>query len=401
MARRIMHVDMDAFFASVEVLDDPSLAGKPVIVGGRERGVVSAASYEARKYGVHSAMPTATAKRLCPNGVFVKPRGHRYGELSNIVMETLSDFSPILEKASVDEAYLDVSGTETLFGPPAVLAKKVKDAVREATRGLTCSLGIAPVKFLAKIASDVNKPDGVFIIEAREVAGFLKTLPVGDIPGVGKHGKGALAKLGIVMAADITRYPEEFWLERFGKWGGVLYDRAQGLDPRGVTTYRAPKSEGAETTFAKDIWDKNELRRILWGLCERVGRRLRRDGNLGRTVTLKLKDVDFRNITRSRTLDEPVNTDERIFETAADLLDKERLTKKIRLIGVSVSNFQRTPYQLKLDLRGEGEKSRRFEVIDKTVDAIREKYGREGLVRGRSLEDDGESAESRKGEDED
>ncbi|TVM15215.1 DNA polymerase IV [Oceanidesulfovibrio indonesiensis] len=380
-----MHVDMDAFFASVEVLDDPSLAGKPVIVGGRERGVVSAASYEARKYGVHSAMPSATARRLCPHGVFVKPRGHRYGELSDIVMQTLANFSPILEKASVDEAYLDVSGTEKLFGPPAELARKVKEAVREATGGLTCSLGIAPIKFLAKIASDVNKPDGVFIIEAHEVAGFLKTLPIGDIPGVGKRGRDALAKIGVITAGDVTRYSEEFWITRFGKWGSVLYDRAQGLDPRGVTTYRAPKSEGAETTFAKDIWDKAELKRILWGLCENVGRRLRRDNNLGRTVTLKLKDVDFRNITRSRTLDEPINTDERIYKTAADLLDKERLTKKIRLIGVTVSNFQQTSYQLKLDLDGEREKSRRYEVIDKTVDEIRAKYGREGLVRGRSL----------------
>ncbi|MFW5735553.1 MAG: DNA polymerase Y family protein, partial [Oceanidesulfovibrio sp.] len=248
-----------------------------------------------------------------------------------------------------------------------------------------CSLGIAPIKFLAKIASDVNKPDGVFIIEAHEVAGILKTLPVGDIPGVGKRGKDALAKLGVTTAGDVARFSEEFWLNRFGKWGGVLYDRARGLDPRGVTTYRAPKSEGAETTFARDIWDKEELKRILWGLCEKVGRRLRRDGNLGRTVTLKLKDVDFRNINRSRTLDEPINTDERIYETAEDLLDKERLTKKIRLIGVTVSNFQRTSYQLKLDLGGEGEKSRRYEVLDKTVDAIREKYGQEGMVRGRSL----------------
>ncbi len=380
-----MHVDMDAFFASVEVLDDPALAGKPVIVGGRERGVVSAASYEARRYGVHSAMPSATARRLCPHGIFVRPRGHRYGELSNIVMETLANFSPILEKASVDEAYLDVSGTEMLFGSPAELARKVKDAVREATGGLTCSLGIAPIKFLAKIASDVNKPDGVFIIEAHEVAGFLKTLPIGDIPGVGKRGKDALTKLGVTTAGDVARYSEEFWIKRFGKWGGVLYDRARGLDPRGVTTHRAPKSEGAETTFAKDIWDKDELKRILWGQCENVGRRLRRDNNLGRTVTLKLKDVDFRNITRSRTLDEPINTDERIFETAAELLDNERLIKKIRLIGVTVSNFQRTSYQLKLDLGGESEKSRRYEKIDKTVDAIREKYGREGLVRGRSL----------------
>lgn len=381
-----MHVDMDAFFASVEVLDDPALAGKPVIVGGRERGVVSAASYEARKYGVHSAMPSATARRLCPHGIFVKPRGNRYGELSDIVMETLANFSPILEKASVDEAYLDVSGTESLFGSPAELARKVKDAVREATGGLTCSLGIAPIKFLAKIASDVNKPDGVFIIEAHEVAGFLKTLPIGDIPGVGKRGKDALAKLGVTTAGDVARYSEEFWLNRFGKWGGVLYDRARGLDPRGVTTHRAPKSEGAETTFAKDIWDKGELKRILWGLCENVGRRLRRDNNLGRTVTLKLKDVDFRNITRSRTLDEPINTDERIFETAAELLDNERLIKKIRLIGVTVSNFQRTSYQLKLDLGGEAEKFRRYEKIDKAVDAIREKYGREGLVRGHTLE---------------
>jgi len=377
--RLILHVDMDAFFASVEQLDAPELRGKPVIVGGRERGVVSACSYEARKFGVHSAMPTAQARRLCPRGVFVQVRGERYGEVSRQVMEVLQQFSPLVEQASVDEAYLDVSGSERLFGPPEELGARLKGAVREAT-GLVCSVGVAPVKFLAKIASDYDKPDGLYVIHPGEVAAFLQQLPVGKIPGVGGSSLARLQELGIRTAGDVLRYPEGFWERRFGRFGQALFARASGVDPRPVVPEYEAKSEGAENTFAADTDDREELERWLLDQAERVGRRLRRDGHKGRTVTLKVKFNDFRSITRSKTLPEPTSSTRRIFETAAGLLAKEPLPRRVRLIGLSVSNFGSRPVQLSLF---GAEDDSRDEPLDQTLDAIRDRFGKDALVRGR------------------
>lgn len=377
--RRILHVDMDAFFASVEQLDNPELRGKPVVVGGETRGVVSACSYEARKYGIHSAMPSAQARRLCPHAVFMPVRGHRYSEISRQVMDVLQRFSPLVEQASVDEAYLDVSGSERLFGPPEELGTALKAAVREAT-GLNCSVGIAPVKFLAKIASDYDKPDGLYVIHAEDMEAFLRDLPVKKIPGVGGSALGRLKDLGIHTAGDVLRYPEAFWQRRFGRFGQGLYERARGVDPRPVVPEYEAKSEGAENTFRQDTDDREELKRWLLDQAERVGRRLRRDNHKGRTVTLKIKFNDFKSITRSKTLPEPTNATRRIFETTAALLDKEPLPRKVRLIGLSVSNFTHKPEQLSLF---GGEDDNRDAPLDATLDAIRDKFGRDILVRGR------------------
>lgn len=375
----ILHVDMDAFFASVEQLDHPELRGRAVIVGGSERGVVSACSYEARKFGVHSAMPIAQARRLCPCGVFVPVRMARYATVSRMIMDVLERFSPVVEQTSVDEAYLDVGGLERIFGPPERLGATLKQAVASET-GLTCSVGMAPVKFLAKIASDHNKPDGLFILGPDAVPAFLEALPVSRIPGVGRQALEKLALLGVRRAGDVAGYPERFWRERFGKWGEVLYARARGIDPRPVVPDCEAKSEGAENTFAQDHDDREELKRWLLDQAERVGRRLRRDDHAGRTVTLKIKFCDFKLITRSKTLREPVASTRMIFQTATELLDAEPLPKKVRLIGLSVSNFSRAQQQLALFPKDEASLDK---TLDLTLDAIREKFGPESLVRGR------------------
>ncbi|WP_223290488.1 DNA polymerase IV [Nitratidesulfovibrio sp. SRB-5] len=364
MAQRwIMHIDMDAFFASVEQMDDPSLRGKPVAVGGSHRGVVSAASYEARRFGVRSALPMSTALRLCPHLIVVPGRMRRYAEISHRIMDALREFSPLVEPASVDEAYLDATGLERLFGPVENMGMAVKARVLDVTGGLTCSVGAAPVKFLAKIASDVNKPNGLFILYPEDVAEFLRTLPVGRIPGVGKRSLDALEQLGVRFAGDVLRYSREFWERRFGKGGVHLHERASGVDPREVEPYSEPKSESAENTFSEDTADRAVLRRWLLAQAERVGASLRRQRLAGRTITLKVKYADFRSISRSHSLPEPTASTETIFDEACRLLDALTLADRVRLIGVGVSNFgpaHHGPRQLTLPLeipgRGKGGK---------------------------------------------
>jgi len=378
---RILHVDMDAFFASVEQLDDPGLRGKPVIVGQGERGVVAAASYEARAFGVHSAMPVATARRLCPQGVFVSGRHRRYGEVSRQVMAVLREFSPLVEQASVDEAYVEVSGTERLFGQPVELARALQARVREAT-GLSCSIGVAPVKFLAKIASDLRKPGGITILEAGDVEAFLKTLPVGKIPGVGGKTLAKLASLGVKTCGDVLKYSREFWEGQLGEWGSVLCGRSRGLGSTEIVTRREAKSSSAEHTFERDLADSVQLKRWLLRQSERVGRDLRKHGRRGRTVTLKVKYADFTQLTRSRTLAHPTDSDERIFEAASELLDTVSLSKRVRLIGVGVSNFAKNDDE-QLSLLPPDEGAQKTGRLDRAVDAIREKHGRAAVKRGR------------------
>ena len=289
-----MHIDMDAFYASIEQLDNPELRGKALIVGGRKRGVVSTASYEARKFGVHSAMPIGEARRLCPHAVFLVPRMRRYVEMAHVVRGVLHEFSPLVEAASIDEAYLDATGLERLFGPIENMGMRLKEAVREATGGLTCSVGVAPVKFLAKISSEMRKPDGLFMLRPEEVPGFMAGLDVGRIPGVGKKFAAALASVGVRKAGDALRYPRDFWERRYGKVGLALYERAQGRDSRPVVPFTPPKSESAETTFEVDTRDRDFLKAWLLRHAERVGRSLRKQGLAGRTVTLKIKYADFK-----------------------------------------------------------------------------------------------------------
>lgn len=394
----ILHLDMDAFFASVEQMDNPALAGKPVIIGGGRRGVVSTASYEARRFGVHSAMPVATARRLCPQGIFIHGRGARYSELSGRVMAALRDFSPLVEPASIDEAYLDASGLERLFGPPEALARAVKARVAEVTGGLTCSVGLAPVKFLAKICSEVNKPDGIFILKPEAVDAFLAGLEVARLPGVGKRMAQSLLSLGIVRVDQLRALSREFLELRYGKWGGALYDRARGIDPRAVTPVHAIKSEGAERTFARDVRDRTFLAHALFAHAERVGARLRRNGLAGRTITLKIKFADFRQITRSRTLNGRTDATKTIFEAAAALLDGVRLSQPVRLVGLSVSGFDPVPEQLLLPVPCPGdsgtddharrdalprpEEEARRRRLDRALDSLRSRFGRGVIQRG-------------------
>jgi len=395
--RRIAHIDMDAFFASVEQLDHPEWRGKPLAVGDGPRSVVSAASYEIRAFGVHSAMPVQQAKKLCPHGLFVPVRMWRYKEISRRVMAVLQRFSPLVEQASVDEAYLDATGLERLFGPPEEFAESLRAAVKAET-GLTCSVGIAPVRFLAKIASDFHKPDGVTIIQPEDVRAFLDALPVRKIPGVGGRTLETLNALGVQCAGDVLNHPPEFWKRHLGERGLWLHALAQGRDDRPVTPFTPPKSSSAENTFSKDTRDAAVLRRWLLLQSERVGADLRAQGVRGRTVTLKAKFADFTQVTRSRTLAEPVNDFQSIFDTALALLAELNPKKDLRLIGVGVSQFGARPArQLSLlDLAAGDGKDRPTDTIkakpkgalDQALDTVRGRFGKGAIVRGDLLDFD-------------
>lgn len=386
MTRRIMHLDMDAFFAAVEQADNPEYRGKPVMVGGAERGVVSAASYEARRYGVHSAMPIFQAKKLCPHGIYLPVRMSRYKEVSRKVMEILSGISPLIEQLSIDEAFADITGTEELFGTPRELAQKVKAEVKEQT-SLTCSVGIAPNKFLAKIASDFHKPDGLTIIEDADVEDFLRALPARKIPGVGKRTAEELRNLGVVYATDILKLPLPFWNKKFGKWGARLYEKARGIDNSPVEPGSDPKSISAEETFGHDVDDTIELEKMLMAQAEEVGRDLRRHNLQGRTVTLKIKFTDFRTITRSKTLPDAVDSTQVLFDTGRQLLKDLRLAQKVRLIGLGISNF--TPGFRQMTLApAPTPADRKQKQLDKALDSIQDRFGRSAIQRGRIFEPD-------------
>jgi len=382
--RFIAHVDMDAFFASVEQLDHPEWRGKPLAVGDGPRSVVSAASYEIRKFGVRSAMPVLQAKKLCPHGLFVPVRMWRYKEVSRRVMAVLQRFSPLVEQASVDEAYLDATGLERLFGPPEEFGEALRAAVRAET-SLTCSVGIAPVRFLAKIASDFHKPDGLTVIRAHEVRAFLDALPGQKIPGVGGRTLEILKSLGVARAGDVLRPPAEFWRRRLGERGLWLHGLAQGRDDTPVTPFTPAKSSSAENTFTRDTRDPKILRRWLLLQSERVGADLRAMGVRGRTVTLKAKFADFSQVTRSRTLPEPVNDTQSIFQTALALLAELGPRQELRLIGVGVSQFGDKPRQLSLldepEARPKG-------ALDAALDKVRGRFGKTAIIRGDLLDFD-------------
>lgn len=383
--RRIAHIDMDAFFASIEQLDHPEWRGKPLAVGDGPRSVVSAASYEIRAYGVRSAIPVAQAKKLCPHGLFVPVRMWRYKEVSRLVMAVLQRFSPLVEQASVDEAYLDATGLERLFGPPEEFAQTLRAAVKQET-GLTCSVGIAPVRFLAKIASDYNKPDGQTIIRPRDVRAFLDALPVQKISGVGGRTLEALHKLGVVNAGDVLRHPADFWARKLGERGLWLHALARGVDERPVTPFTPPKSSSAENTFSKDTRDPATLRRWLLLQADRVGADLRAQGVRGRTVVLKAKFADFTQVTRSRTLPEAICDTQTIFDTAVSLLAELNPKQDLRLIGIGVSQFGDKPRQLSL-LEPEPT-ARPKGALDSALDAVRGRFGKGAIMRGDLLDFD-------------
>lgn len=383
----ILHVDMDAFFASVEIMDNPRLRGRPVIVAGGGRSVVATASYEARKFGVHSAMPTAQARRLCPGGVFVRPRFARYSEISHKVMDALRHFTPLVEPASIDEAYMDVSGLGRSYAGPEALICAVRRSIRKVTGGLTCSIGCAPVKFLAKICSDINKPDGVYILRAEDVTAFLAGLPVAKIPGVGRRMQEALGRFGIVKAGDMLRYSREFFAARFGKNGIVLLDRARGIDPRPVETERERKSESAEDTLLRDTRDTDVLKKMMRAQAEEVAAGLRKRHLAGRTVTVKIKYDNFRIITRSQTFDYQLASARGLYDAACAILDGVELERPVRLIGVRISGFggvRREGSLLPLITRerSAAEEEKRNFRLDRTMDDLKKRFGKDIIRRG-------------------
>lgn len=390
----ILHVDMDAFYASVEVRDNPSLEGLPVCVGGpaSSRGVIAAASYEARRFGVHSAMPTAQARRLCPDLVLLPPDFDRYTNVSRQVMAIFHRYTPVVEPLSLDEAFLDASGSERLFGDAVEIGRRIKaDILRET--GLVASVGVAPTKFLAKLASDLDKPDGFRVIQANEVRELLDPLPVSKIFGVGPRTAKRLEQLGVLTVGDLARLERRDVRVRFGATGLWIHDLAHGIDPRRVTPRREEKSHGMERTFSEDISDREELATLLLGFAEEVAFVLRDKGLRGRTVTLKARYPDFRTVTRTRTLDFPTNLGPRIYTTAKSLLDRIE-PGPLRLLGVQVSKLEdvRVPIQGTLfngaaDGRSQWlESNRKLSQATESLDKLRRKFGR-GAVLPASLLD--------------
>ena len=386
-SKAIIHLDMDAFYAAVEVLDNPSLRGKPVIVGGsKKRGVVSSASYEARKFGVHSAQPMATAMRFCPKGIFLPVRMSRYKEISEQVFEIFYRFTPLVEPLSIDEAFLDVTGSLRLFGPPEEIAKMIRRAVVEEI-GITVSAGLAPSKFVAKIASDLGKPDGLVVVREGEVREFLEPLPIDKLWGVGKVTQEAISLLGVRTIGDLNRLPLDLLEKNFGKHGTHLHFLSHGIDERDVEVTHEVKSIGHEETFGDDLMDMGAARKELLSLATKVSRRLRGEGFVGKTVTLKVKYNDFVQITRSETFPEPTEDGWEIFRRCCGLLEKTEVGKRpVRLLGISVSHLYPREGGEQLSLFGTEPTVPRRKKLGLALDKISEKYGEDGIVPGTLIE---------------
>jgi len=386
MPRKIIHIDMDAFYASVEQHDNPALKGLPVIVGGdpEKRGVVSAASYEARVYGVHSAMPSSQARRLCPQGNFLPVRMHRYRQVSGEIFRILREYTPLVEPLSLDESFLDVTGSEKLFGPVLQIAKEVKRRILETT-GLTASAGIAPNKFLAKIASDFKKPDGLVQIKPDEVREFLRELPISKLWGVGKATEEVLKGMGILKVGQLALFPAEKIERKLGKFGLELMALARGEDERPVSPDADAKSISQEETFTPDLETPDQMKKILLDQAEQVGWELRKQKLKGSTVTVKVRYPDFTLVTRSLTLPIPTDQGIEIYQTAMKLLPRtEALQRRARLLGVGISNLlhRDDPEQyLLFDSRRQ-----KTERSVQAMDRIWEKFGPEAIKRASMLE---------------
>ena len=385
--RTILHVDLDAFYASVEVRDDPSLAGKPVIVGadpkgGKGRGVVSAASYEARKFGVHSAMPVSRAFRLCPQGVFIYPRHDHYMKVSRRFMTILGRVTDLVEPLSIDEAFLDVTGSARLFGDGETIARKIQKEVA-AEEGLSASVGVAPSKFVAKIASDLQKPKGLVVVHPFDVVSFLAPLPVERLFGAGPKTAERLRRLGANTIGDVARLPFAHLKAALGEASARhFHDLANGVDPRVVEPDRAAKSLGHEHTFDEDVADRAAVGRALLWIVDELCWRLRRAGLAGRTVSLKLRTSDFATVHRAETVEAPLDTVEALLPVARRLLAKADTTKKaIRLVGVSLSQFGAPQPSLFAD-----PKARKGREVASVLDEVKKKFGDDALTRGALLE---------------
>jgi DNA polymerase-4 len=384
----ILHVDMDAFYASVEQLDDPALRGRPVIVGGTSnRGVVAAASYEARRFGVRSAMPIVEARRRCPQGVFVPPRMARYQELSAAVMELLREITPLVEPVSIDEAFLDLAGTERLHGPPVELARALKARIRERVK-LTASVGLAPNRFLAKVASDHQKPDGLTVIEPGQVLDFIDRLPIGKVPGVGPKTEPRLVALGIRHLGEVRRFPAPTLESILGSYGHRLLELAHGIDPTPVEPGAPAKSVSCECTLEADTRDRALLKRMLLEQADEVAAGLRHEGVLARTVVLKVKRADFELHTRRVTFEPPTQSSEVLYRHALALLEAVSFGKAVRLIGLGATGFSRAGAPRQQGLFASEARARDgWETVDRTLDRIRGRFG-DGVICRAVLKDD-------------
>ena len=381
ITRTILHLDMDAFFASVEQFDRPELKGKPVLVGyDGPRGVVAAASYEARRFGCHSAQPMAVAKRACPTAIIVPVRGRRYGEVSEKMFAILDDYSPLIEPLSIDEAFIDATGNERLFGPPEQMARRIKDRIKSELH-LTASIGIAPNKFLAKLASDLKKPDGLVVIRPGDIDVILPPLPVTKIWGVGPATAARLAEIGVRTIADLRAVSGDRLKRAFGDEGTHFLRLAYGIDERPVVSDREVKSIGSEHTFGVDLENPDEVRRVLLDEVEQVARRLRRNKMLARCVSLKIRFGDFETISRSATLDHHTDGTSELWTAASAIFDRwaEKSFVPVRLIGMTAEQLSTTEGQLGLFGQGERDKQRR---VDEATDRIVNKFGKGAIRRG-------------------
>ncbi|HEX5427798.1 MAG TPA: DNA polymerase IV [Pedococcus sp.] len=379
----VLHVDMDAFYASASLLSRPELVGTPVIIGGGNRGVVLSATYEARRFGVASAMPMARARRLCPHATVVAPDHRLYSQISAAVMATFDTITPVVEPLSLDEAFLDVSGTVRRLGSPAVIGQLIRDTIHD-EQGITCSVGVAPTKFVAKLASGLAKPDGMVVVPREEVVAFVQQLPVGALWGVGDKTEEALVRLGLHTVADIAHTPLATLKRALGETAGPhLHDLAWGRDPRHVEPVRREKSIGSDETFEFDVDDPARIHRELLKLSDRTAARVRSAGMLGRTVTIKVRFSDFTTITRSRTLRDPTDVSRDIYDTAKGLFDALGLVRaRIRLVGVRMEGLvdaQGAPIQGLLDEPDHG-----WREADRAVDRASARFGA-GSVRPASL----------------
>ncbi|MFQ5741363.1 MAG: DNA polymerase IV [Acidobacteriota bacterium] len=387
-ARVIMHVDMDAFFASVEQREQPEFKGKPVIVGadprgGKGRGVVAACSYQARKFGIHSALPISRAYRLCPHAIYLRPDGALYARVSKAIMEILRRYSDRVEPISIDEAFLDLTGSERLLGRPGAVASHIKKVVR-VEQQLTCSIGIAPNKFLAKIASDLNKPDGLLEVAPGTETAFLKDLPVGRIWGVGRKTERRLHRLGVRSIGDVAARPLQFWIERMGRQGEHLWTLSHGVDERPVHSSREFKSLSHETTFLEDTADLERVRKTLLALSEEVTRRSRRHEVAAARVTLKLRYADFTTFTRQSSLPQATNDARSVYGVACKLLDRFLpLQREVRLLGVCLSRFE-SCRQGREDLFGK--QASADSRLNAAIDQITAKFGQASLRKASLLD---------------
>lgn len=381
MTRVILHADLDAFYASVEELDDPTIRGKPVIVGGgpHERGVVSAANYEARRFGVHSALPLRTAGRLCPQGVFLPGRPDRYRALSEQVMKIFASLTPLVEPISLDEAFLDVTASVAAFGDGQTMAQRIKDRVRDEV-GLVVSVGVASNKLCAKVASDLRKPDALVVVSPGAEADFLAPLPVGRLWGVGPQARQALADYGVTTIGQLAATPEASLRRRFGHHGADLAARARGIDPSPVVPFHAPKSIGHEHTFERDTIDVSKLEATLLDVAESVASRLRHHDLSASAVQLKLRYEGFETLTRQAPLPRQARESEPIYDAGVALLRRTLVAGRgVRLIGLTAINLS-PDQQLTLF-----DRSDRTDRLARSLDAVRERFGESAITRARLL----------------